>query len=255
MYALAALTLALTAGTSTVMADEKKNDRTEALAAKLGLNEQQKEEIRKVFTDFEAKMEPIESQLWTAHREARAEISKMLTDEQRAKLPEVIRTERTRELQTVAAKLGLNDEQRAQVEITLKSYEKKFGDLTAQGNENGRKEFVELKHEMFAAVWKEINDEQRIRLPQVLRAEFHRFSNSQVRNDHVKAIQAKLGLSDEQKTQIEKLLADCNQKVEKPIAQMTELCQEECTAFEKILTKEQRSTLEEIMKPTGGTNK
>src|SRR5580658_4021510 len=107
----AALALFLTAGTGSLTADEKKHDRTEALAAKLGLSEPQKEEIRKICNDYEAKMEPIENQLWNAHRETRTEFRKLLTNEQRTKLPEVIKEERTRELKPVAAKLGLNDEQ------------------------------------------------------------------------------------------------------------------------------------------------
>lgn len=254
VYALTALALVLTAGTSSVRAEDKKNDRTQALGAKLGLNEQQQEDIRKIYSDSEMKMEPVEGQLWNAHRVARAEMSKMLTDEQRARLPEVIREERNRELEPIAAKLGLNEEQKAQMEKTLSGFEKKFCDLSAK-KDGDRKQFVELKHEMFSAICKELNDEQRIRLPQVLRAEFHRLGNPQVRNDHVKVIEAKLALSDEQKTQMQKLLVDCNQRVEKPIAQMTELCQEECAAIDKVLTKEQRTTLEEIMKPTGRSNK
>lgn len=243
-----ALTLVLTAGTGSLSADEQKRDRTEALAAKLGLSDQQKAEINKICADHEAKMEPIEHQLWHAHREARAEVHKMLTEEQRTRLPEVIKDERIREIQSVAAKLGLNDEQREQVKKTLMDYQKKFHEVAAEKTDDARKQFHELKHEFFSAVCKELTDEQRIRLPQVLRMEFHHLTNPQVQNEHVKAVEAKLSLSDEQKTQIEKILAECNQKIEKPIAQINELCQEETAAIEKVLTKEQGVKLADILK-------
>lgn len=252
---VATITMALTSGVFSASAADKKGDRTEALAKRLSLNDQQTTEIRKIYADYEAKMEPIAGQLWSAHREARAEMSKMLTDEQRVKLPEVIKEERSRELQPISARLGLNEEQQAKVGKTVTDFEKKFCDLAAGKNGDDRKQFIELKHEMFAAVCQDLTDDQRIRLPLVLRDEFHRMTNTQVQNDHVKVIEAKLALSGEQKTQIAKLLADCNQKSEKPIAQLTEMCQEENKAIEKVLTKEQQTTLEGIMKTTVRENK
>lgn len=243
-----ALTLVLMAGTSSLSADETKRDRTEALAAKLGLNDQQKAEINKIYADLEAKMEPLEHQLWQAHRETRAAVHKLLTDEQRTKFPDVIKEERSREFQSIATKLGLNEEQRERVHKTMMDYHKKFHEVAAQQPDDARKQFRELKHEFLSTVCKELTDEQRIRLPQVLRMEFDHLTNPQLRNEHVKAIESKLSLTDEQKTQVEKILADCTQRIEKPVAQIKALCDEENNAIEKVLTKEQAAKLEEIMK-------
>lgn len=247
---MAATILVLAAGAGTLTADEKNHDITDALGAKLGLSDQQKDEIRKICADTESKKEAVEFQLWTAHREARAELKKMLTDDQRAKLPEVIKEERNQELQPIASKLGLTDEQQAHIGKSLMQFKQKFQELATESPDAARKQFGELKQQVFAAVCKDLNDDQRIKLTQVMRSEFHKWTNQQFQNEHVKAIENKLSLSSDQKSQVEKLISDCEQKIEKPVAQIKQLCQEESAAIEKVLTDEQRTKFQELMKST-----
>jgi len=247
--AVAILTLAV--GTMSLRAEEKKHDRADALAAKLALNDEQKGEIRKVFTEFEAKMDPIEDQVWMVHHEARAELHKLLNNDQRAKMPEVVKEECEKQLQAFATKLGLTDQQKQQVEKTAMQFEKKFKDLAAQNPENARKQFRELKHELFTAVGQELTNEERIRAQGVLREEFHQWRQPEFRREHLKVFADKLALNAEQRTQAEKILTDCEQRIEKPVAQLKELHEQELAAMDKVLNDEQRAKLKEIMKSRG----
>ena len=86
--AVTALAMAALAAGGWLAADEPKaapakgHDRLDAMAAQLGLNDQQKEEIRKVHTDFEPKLADAEHHLWTLHHEEHEAMSKVLNDEQ-----------------------------------------------------------------------------------------------------------------------------------------------------------------------------
>lgn len=243
--------LTLFVGAFCVNAQEKKHDQAAALAAKLGLNNQQTEQIRNIYADFDGKMDPVEDQLWMAHHEARSELQKLLNDEQRAKATQVLKEEKERQLRSVATKVGLTDQQWKQVENTLAQYENKFKELASQKPEDARKQFRELKHEMCASVGQELNDEERIRLQGVIREEFQQWQQPGFRREHVRAIEDKLGLTAAQKTQADKVVADCERATEKPLAHLKELSQQRREAVDKVLTNEQRTKLEQIMKSRG----
>lgn len=247
--AVAILTLAV--GARFVSAQEKKHDRADALAAKLGLNDQQKGEIRNIYADFQAKMDPVEDQIWMAHHEARAEFHKVLNADQQAKAPEIIKEQCEKQMREFTAKLGLTEQQKQQVEKTAMQFEKKFKELAERNPENASKQFRELKHELFTAVGQELTDTERIRAQAVLREEFHQWRQPEFRREHLKALEDKLALNAQQRTQAEKILTDCEQRIEKPVAQLKELHQQERAAVEKILNDEQRAKLKELMKSRG----
>lgn len=249
--AMAVALLTMLVGAFCVNAQANKHDQAAALAAALGLDNQQTEEIRKIYADFAAKIDPVEEQLWTAHHEARMELQKLLNDEQRAKAPQILREEKQKELRSIGTKVGLTEQQWKQVEGTLTQFENRFKELSAQKPEDARKQFRELKHEMCAAVGQELNDEQRVRLAGVIRDEFNQWQQPGFRREHVRAIEDKLGLTAEQKTQADKVVADCERAGEKPLAQLKELCQQERQAVDKVLTDAQRAKLNQIVKDRG----
>src|SRR5258708_6538639 len=67
-------------------ASDTRHNRLEVLATKLGLNDQQRLEIHKIHADFSKKTGPLQQQLKALHRDQREAMSKVLTEEQRAKL-------------------------------------------------------------------------------------------------------------------------------------------------------------------------
>ncbi len=77
--------------------------RLDALAGKLGLSDGQKEEIRKNFSEFHQKSAPIKEEVWALRREKRREMGKLLTEEQRGKVRDVITAEWDRKWQATAA--------------------------------------------------------------------------------------------------------------------------------------------------------
>jgi Spy/CpxP family protein refolding chaperone len=250
--------LALAVGAGRLAAQEERSkaegtrpDRLESLAAKLNLNDQQKEEVRKIESDFDRKLDPLEQKLWTLHQEERAAMCKTLTDDQRAKVHEVMRTTWDQELQTIGAKLGLNDEQKERIQKVRQQYEPKFRALmdekVAKG-EAGFRQFRELRAEAHKAMSQVLTDDQRAQLPGILREEFHKWHDAAARREMLNAIADKLGVNQEQREQLQKIQAEYNQQLEQPAAQFKRVRHEEHAAIEKILTPEQRTKLEDMLK-------
>jgi len=225
----------------------KGHDRLDAMAAKLGLTDQQKNDIRTVHAEFDKKLSDAEHQLWTLHHEEHEAMSKVLTDEQRAKVPMVLKAARDKELQAIAAKLGLTDDQTKKLEAVREEHETKFRELAAKGEE-GRAQFHELRHLFHEAIGKELTDDQRAKLPGVLREEYHEWRDPATRREHLKAICDELGLTTEQKASMKKIHDDFDEKTAKPTAELKQTREEEHAAVDKVLTPEQRTKLQELRK-------
>jgi len=251
--ALAALTL--TAAAAVFAADAPKaepakgghHDRLDAMAAKLGLSDQQKDEIRKVHEDFGHKVADAEHQLWTLHHEEHEAIGKVLNDEQRAKVPAALKEMRDKEVAKVEGELGVTDEQKKKLEPILEEHEKKFRELAAQGAE-GREAFHHQRHEFHQAIAKELPDEQRAKLPGVLREEYHQWRDPATRREHLKALADELGLSKDQREKIKTIHQEFDEKTKGPAGQVKQLREEEHAAVDKVLTAEQRTKVQELRK-------
>jgi Spy/CpxP family protein refolding chaperone len=222
----------------------------EAFAAKLGLSDQQKEQISKIHADFATKTGPLHRQLATLHREQREAMSKVLTEEQRAKAKEIFKAAREEKWQATAAKLKLSDEQKQRVEKIRAEYAKRFQDLAAQKTEGRRDQFRTLRHEQYQAIGRELTEEQRAEFRDMARKMFHHRRDAQpaARVAFWKAIGEKLGVTPEQKEQFKKIRAEYASKKEKPAAELKELRQERHAAMAKVLTEEQRAKLQEMRK-------
>ena len=254
MIGTALAILALAAGGSLV-ADAPKpaeqpakgHDRLDAMAAKLGLNDQQKEQIRAIHTDFDKKTADLEHQLWTLHHDEHQAMSKVLTDDQRGKLPGILQAARNKELDEIATRLGLTDDQKKKLEAVREEHEKKFQELAAKGEE-GRVQFHELRHVFHEAIGKELTDDQRAKLPGILREEYTEWRDPEKRREHLKAVGDELGLNDDQRGQLKKIHEDFDQKTKEPLAQLKQAREDEHAAVNKILTDDQRQKLEALRK-------
>jgi len=225
----------------------KGHDRLDAMAAKLGLTDQQKNDIRTVHAEFDKKLSDAEHQLWTLHHEEHEAMSKVLTDDQRAKVPMVLKAARDKELQAIASKIGLTDDQTKKLEAVREEHETKFHELAAKGEE-GRAQFHELRHVFFEAIGKELTDDQRAKLPGVLREEYHEWRDPATRRAHLKAIGDELGLTTEQKDSMKKIHSEYDEKTAKPAAELKQMREDEHAAVDKVLTPEQRTKVQELRK-------
>jgi len=257
---LAVAILVLTAAGTLLGADEKKaakgsHTRVDALAAKLGLNDEQKEKIRKIHADFDKKEDPIEHRLRTLHHEEREELSKVLNDEQRAKVPEVMKAEMQKEWDKVAAKLSLNDAQKTKVRKIHDEYGPKFRALAGGKGGGSEGEFRKLRHQEIEAVGAVLNEDQRHKLPALMRQEFHEWRDPAIRREHLKGIADKLGLSAEQREQAKKIHEKHEAKIHKESEQLQRLHKEEHEAVEAVLTEAQRTKLRELHKGDGRRSK
>jgi hypothetical protein len=233
---------------SSVFAQEKRADRLDALSSKLNLNDQQKTQARKIYEEFEKKMDPVCDQLARLRHEEHEAMAKVLTEDQRRKVPEVLKKFWDKEWQTIGQELGLSDEQKQQIQKLRESYHKKFHELAAQAGEKAQFQMRELRHEFFGAVRQQMTEEQRVKLPGVLHDEFQKMREPVARRDHLKAIGDELGLNAEQRDRLDKICQEYQQKTQEIEQRLHQLSQEERKAFENILNDQQRAKWQEMQK-------
>jgi Spy/CpxP family protein refolding chaperone len=227
-------------------AEEPKADRMDAAMEKLKLTDQQKQQCKKICADFDKKADSLIQKLLTQRGEEWEAISKILTDEQRAKLPEVVKASGAKELQILAQKLNLTEEQKQKVAKIREEFWKKFQKLAAQKDDNFSRQYRELWMEALADVPKIMTEEQRAKLPGILRDEFQEWHDHTLREEHLKALGDQLKLSAEQRKKINELCAAYEKKAEQPRDQLKQLCKEGCAAMDKVLNADQRPKLHEM---------
>jgi len=250
-----ALAIAALAAGGRLVADEPKpaapaakgHDRLDAMAARLGLDDKQKDEVRAIHTDFDKKTADLEHQVWTLHHEEHEAMSKVLTDDQRGKVPGLLKAARDKELDAIAVKLGLSDEQKKKLEAVREAHEKKFHEVAAKGEE-GRASFRELRHVFREAIGKELTDDQRAMLPGLLREEYREWRDPEKRREHFKTIGDELELKDDQRAQLKKIHEEFDQKTKEPLAQLKQAREDEHAAVTKVLTDDQKKKLEQWRK-------
>jgi len=259
---LAVAVLALAAGGGRFLAFEKaepakKHDHLEWLAAKLKLDAKQKEDIRKIHADFDAKADPVEHQLWALRHEEHEAMKKVLTEAQRDKVAETLKAMRAQEIQKIATELKLSDDQKMKVAKIREDFEPKFHELAAEKEkgEKVHKQFRELRHQVISAIRAELTDEQREKLPLMLRQEHRYWRNTETRREHLKGLGDKLGVSAEQKAQYRKIHEEYDPKVKALHAELKKLHQEEYAAIEKVFTEDQRAKWKELHKGRFGAEK
>ncbi len=227
-------------------AEEPKPDRMEAAMEKLKLTDQQKQQCKKICAEFDKKADPLIQKLCVQRGEEWQAISKILTDDQRAKLPEVVKASAAKELQILAKKLNLNEEQKQQVAKIRAEFWKKYQKLEAQKDDSFCHQYRQLWMEALADVPKIMSEEQRAKLPAILRDEFQEWHDHTLREEHMKAMGDQLGLSAAQRKQINELCAAYEKKSEQPREQLKKLCTEGCASMDKILNADQRGKLHEM---------
>jgi Spy/CpxP family protein refolding chaperone len=249
-----AITAVAVAGVA-LRADEKRNTTEsihqmwlDATVRELGLNDKQKQEISTIQTECRNKAEPLMKQLSMLKHEEYQEMRGALTEQQLAKLPDVLRTVWDREGQRIADGLGLNKEQRERIEKIKEEHRPKFRELFSQKGEKAADRAHELKAEFLAAIGKELNDEQRVRFPSVLHHEMARMHEKAAREQCEKEVSEGLGLTAEQKEKFQKIEQQFDPKVDKVLAELKQFHQDEKGRLEKVLTPAQRMKFEELCK-------
>jgi hypothetical protein len=254
--------LALVLGAGRLSAEEKggaasKSDHLDRLAAKLKLDDKQKQAIRKIQDDYDAKADPVEHEFWTLVRGEFEDMKKVLTDAQRSQLPEIVKGIHEQEMQKFAKELQLNDAQKGKIGTICETFEPKFQALAAQTDKGDGlpRQFRELRSQMVSQIRAELTDEQREKLPVVLREEHRYWRNPELRLQRIKTACDKLGVNGDQKAQIARIEDEYEPKIKAKYAEMKKLHQEEQTAIEKGLTDEQRTTWREMHKGRVGTDR
>lgn len=256
-FAVTAFTiLALAAGSGRVSAQEEERNkaegtrfnRLEGLEAKLGLNDQQKQDVGKIQADFERKAEPLEQQLWKLHTQEHAAMCKVLSEQQRTKVRDVVKEVWQAEAQKIAARLNLTDDQKQQVRKIHEEYGPKFCALMEKEDADTFKEGRELRSRALKELRGVLTADQRAMLPGIMHHEFQRMHDAANRREQMKTIADKLELSNDQREQLQKLQADYNRQMEQPTAQFKQIHEDEVASISKVLTPEQRAKFEAAFK-------
>lgn len=224
----------------------KRTDPLDAVASKLNFSDQQKQQIKQAHEDFDKKASPLIRQLCTLGRDKWLAVRDVLTEEQRAKLPEVLKAQAAKELQSIVQKLKLSEEQKQRVAKVRADFWKKYLNLDTQKSENPCREYRELCMSTFAAAREVLTPEQRTMMPKMQREDIYEGHDFALRENHLKEIADQLGLSAEQRKQIQESCASFEKKLEQPRTQLKHLCVEQCVAMEKGLNADQLAKFEEL---------
>src|SRR3954447_24060505 len=114
---------------------QRHGTRHESLAKNLGLEDKQKEQIQKICSDFDQKEEKVAQQLWTLCQQECDALMQVLTSEQRDKVPTVLKEEKAKELNKIATKLGLKDDQKQKLMQICEKHEQQFQELVKNKDE------------------------------------------------------------------------------------------------------------------------
>jgi hypothetical protein len=235
----------------------KKVDFLERLVAKLKLEDTQKDALRKVETDYDAKADPIEDQIWALHHEEHEAMNKVLTPEQRARVPAFFKAVREQEMKRVAGELQLNDDQRMKIAQICEAFEPKFEQLAAERDQGERvhRQFRDLRRQLIQEIRGALDDQQREKLPLLVRQELRFWRNPELRRARFNEIGDKLGVSAEQKEQCKKVHEQYDPKIKELHTELKKVYQEEVAAIGKVLNDQQRTQLHEMMKHCVGADK
>jgi hypothetical protein len=220
--------------------------RLEALASELGLSAQQKEEIATIHADFAKNACPLQQLMRALRQEQREAMRQILTQDQRARVKEVIQAQREAKWQAIAARLNLGDVQKERIDEIRRAYAQRFADLAAQQGEHERHQFRDLRHEKYQAIARQLTDEQRVSFGEMVPRAYGQHRDSGARVAFWKSVGEKLGTSPEQKDQFKMIHTVCAAKMESPKAQFQQLRQESRAAMLRVLTEEQRVRFLEI---------
>lgn len=235
----------------------KKVDYLERLVAKLKLEDTQKDALRKVETDYDAKADPIEDQIWALHHEEHEAMNKVLTPEQRARVPAFFKAVREQEMKRVAGELQLNDEQRMKIAQICEAFEPKFEQLAAERDQGERvhRQFRDLRRQLIQEIRGALDDQQREKLPLIVRQELRFWRNAELRRARFSELGDKLGVSAEQKEQCKKVHEQYDPKIKELHTELKKVHQEEVAAIDKVLNDQQRAQFHEMMKHCVGADK
>lgn len=243
----------LTAG-SRLAADDAKpkgNCIIDAFASKLGITPEQKTEIQKVYADSEQKTAPVCERIWKLHGEHNQAVLQILTPDQKADLPAVMKAERAKMLKHFATKLELTEDQKKQVMKICDESAVKFEQLADVVEGKRSEKFQALKKEQFEAFCQILSDDQRVKLPALIQEEMQSGRTPSTKSELRHAIAEKLKLTEDQKTRLDKVCDDFATKIDEQKTQMRAVCKEKQAATEKILTEEQKVKFLQYMKATG----
>lgn len=218
-----------------------------AIAARLEFTPEQKEQAAKICSEYEGKSAPVCEKLWTLQNNHRHAVLQILSTEQRAKLPEIVKAEGEKILDSFTTKLQLTDAQRKELEKICTEYGPKYEELADSKDTRKSEKFQDLRAAHFEAMCKVLNDDQRVKLPVLIQEEIQArtpSSKSDIRN----AIVDRLGLDADQKARLDKVCDDFGPKIEEQKVQLWQLCKDKHAAISKILTEAQRVKFEEYAK-------
>jgi len=179
----------------------------------------------------------------------------VLNEEQRGKVPEVLKAEMQKEWDKVADKLSLNAEQKAKARKIHEAYGAKFRALAGGKGDRSEGEFRKLRHQEMEEVRALLTEDQRHKMPGLMRQEFHDWRDPATRREHLKAIADKLGLSAEQREQAKKVHESFETKIHKETEQLQQLHKEEHEAMSAVLTEAQRKKFHDLHKGEGRRDK
>jgi Spy/CpxP family protein refolding chaperone len=235
------------------------SEKLQAAADKLDLTADQRSKIREIYASRAEKCKALRAERRALLQEELKSLGTILTPEQREQVKELAE-DRVEQLKAVgvaglprfdaaretlseraesaAEKLGLSSEQRKQMIKSLSSHADKHAALKARCREACEEEFKEI-----AAV---LSPDQRQKARELIEMRVVRAAAAKSVADRLDAIGDKLGLSADQRQQIQKNHSQFAGKYRELRSDRRELLHEEMKAISAILTPEQRDMVKDF---------
>jgi hypothetical protein len=221
----------------------------QAAAKVLSLSAKQQQEMRTVQDECRQQTEPQKKQLETLAHEEHQALRNVLTPEQRNKLPDVLKAKWHKECDAMGTKLGLTEEEKKRIKGIKEEYEPKFRELMTQKDDSQQQQRLhELKMAFFTAFFRALNDDQKVAAPFVIEEHLQMQHAKAAREQTHKDIAEALGISADQKSQIEKIKSQYQPKIEKAAETLQQHFKDSRARLEKVLTAEQRKKFDELCK-------
>jgi len=227
-------------------------NRGERFASWLGLSAEQKEQVHKIHQKYDAKEDQLEDQIRHQRHEEREALEKILTSEQRAKAPDLLREVREQRLHEIAERLNLTKEQREHIGKIRHEYSEKIDHLDLQKGDDVQAKIRDLRRHEFEAIRNQLTADQREKVPGIMREEFQEWRNPAETRKRLRALADKLGMNEDQRRQARETHSRFDKEIDKLEDQLRDVRHQEREEVSKVLTSEQRDKLRQAIERRGG---
>jgi hypothetical protein len=208
-------------------------------------------EIARIHGEFAMKFDRAVDKIWTLNHEQYAKAVRVLTEEQRDRLPGLLRGLLHQEVHKVISQLDLGGGQRDKVHATCTQFEKKLCTMAEQPGNTTCRHVRVVVMEFTIALRRDLTADQCAALADIVGHVKKQWRSPVYVLDQLLAIENELGLNSDQRRQVIGTFQEYVRKLKEPFHDLGQLNQEELLAIKEVLTAEQATKLGQLVRWNG----